>query len=244
MIEDESVLSRSAPGPDETVRYGPSADHVIDVWPSARDDRPLVLFLHGGYWRPTYDRRHTYPLANALRDAGWPVASAEYRRAPGRPGDTTSDVATALTVPLPLRYNGILLAGHSAGGHLALWAASAAPPPDLRGVLALAPVADLELAERLDLGGGAVRAFLGGPADERSDLDPARLPTPAAPVVLVQGDLDEVVPAAVARSYHASHPETRLVTLPGTGHFALIDPLSARWPAVTEALSTLEAAAA
>lgn len=249
MTEDRSVLSRTAPAPDETVRYGPLPEHVADAWhgDARAAARPLVVLVHGGFWRPEYDRAHTHPMAAAIRDAGWTVCSIEYRREPGRPEHTVRDVADALAA-VPGALDGhdgrVIVAGHSAGGHLALWAASAGPAPGQAGTLALAPVADLRLAEQLHLDDGAVPDFLGGDAASRADLDPARLPVPAGPVVLLHGLLDEIVPIVVAESYAAGQPGSRLVAVPGAAHFAVIDPLSAAWPAVLAELSNLSLPAA
>ena len=101
---------------------------------------PLVLFLHGGFWRAAYDRAHTGPLAEALADSGFVVCTPEYRKVGqaggGWPG-TFEDVAAAVEV-LPRLVAGatdgltdgsrVILAGHSAGGHLALWAAAQQSP--------------------------------------------------------------------------------------------------------------------
>ena len=95
MSEDRSVLSRKAPEPDEELRYGDHVDQVIDYW-HAKEYRPLVVFVHGGFWRPQYDRVHARSLGAALSDLGWPVVSLEYRREPGNPDVTTSDIRTAL----------------------------------------------------------------------------------------------------------------------------------------------------
>jgi acetyl esterase/lipase len=224
--EDRSVLSRTAPGPDEVLVYGNHGDQVVDLW-YGESGRALVVLLHGGFWRPEFDRTHLRPMATALRDEGWPVAAVEYRRLPGRPDVTTGDVRRALAmVERPM-----VLAGHSAGGHLALWAA-AQQPGGITGVLALAPVADLVMAERLDLDGGAVAAFLGGPAADRPDLDPNLLPDPQTPVTVVHGTADGRVPYAMTETYSARHPEARIVRLDGADHFAVIDPASAAWPTV------------
>ncbi|WP_055586833.1 alpha/beta hydrolase [Peterkaempfera griseoplana] len=248
--EDRSVLGRLTPGPDLTLRYGPGPDQVADAWPGGARaaQRPLVVLVHGGFWRPDYDRVHLRPLGAALRDAGWTVVSVEYRRRPGHPELTVGDIAMAVAaVPASsgtgwhqgLHNGSTVVVGHSAGGHLALWSAAAAPAPRLAGTLALAPVADLELAYRLDLDGGAVADFLGGPPEDSRDLDPVRLAAPATPVVVLHGVDDGIVPLAVAESYAAAHPAARLVTLPGAGHFALIDPLSEAWEAVLDALASL-----
>ncbi|GAA1210723.1 alpha/beta hydrolase [Prauserella alba] len=234
---DRAVLTRPAPEPDRTLRYGDDPDHVADAWFSATARYPLLVFVHGGYWRPAYDRIHTRPLAVALRDEGWPVVSVEYRRVPGEPDEPAGDVGAALAeLPAQVGAREVVLAGHSAGGHLALWAASSCPPAGLLGTVPLAPVADLRLAHRLDLGDGAVEAFLGGPPDERPDLDPVWMPAPEGPVTIVHGAEDRL-PVSVSESYVDSHPAAKLVVVPGAAHFEVIDPLSAAWPAVTTALT-------
>jgi acetyl esterase/lipase len=242
--EDRSVLDRPAPGPDVELRYGDHADAVVDVrlgGPGA-ENRPLIVFVHGGFWRPAYDRVHVRPLTAALAEAGWTTAAIEYRRVPGRPDDTVDDVAAAIAFlagapDLTGRCDGrLLLAGHSAGGHLVLQAAAAPGTPALAGVVALAPVADLRLAEELALDGDAVRAFLGGPAADRPDLDPVRQPGPPVPVTVVHGAADDIVPLALGRSYVAAHPAARLVEVDG-GHFVVIDPRSTAWPELLAALS-------
>lgn len=123
------------------------------------------MLLHGGFWRPEYDRAHTGPLANALAAAGHLVAIPEYRRS-GWP-DTFDDVAAALDLlagPLPHPVTGhTTLVGHSAGGHLALWAAGRRRLPDDSpwhtarvpdAVVALAGCSCLDLCARWRLGEG------------------------------------------------------------------------------------------
>src|SRR3954462_8346728 len=79
------VLTRPAPPPDFTLRYGKHADQVADVRLPAEPDAPLVVFLHGGFWMAGYDRQHVGPLAADLADRGYAVATVEYRRI-GPPG--------------------------------------------------------------------------------------------------------------------------------------------------------------
>ena len=80
-----SVLDRPAPGPDLTVPYGTRPEQVIDLRlpPAQRQavTAPLIVLVHGGFWRPAYDRRHLGPMASALAAAGHVVAVPEYRRA-------------------------------------------------------------------------------------------------------------------------------------------------------------------
>lgn len=245
-MEDESVLSRPASQPDSQIHYGPGSEEVADVrfgGPRAAS-RPLLILLHGGFWRPAYDRVHTRPMSEALAAAGWTVATPEYRRIPGDPDATLHDVRLAIeTLPgLVEGHNGqVILVGHSAGGHLVLWAAAAGLKSRLRGVVALAPVADLRLARERQLGGGAVLAFLGAPPEERPEVDPKLMRSPQAAVTIVQGEEDETVPTEIGRSYVAAHPKTRFVPVPGAGHFAVIDPESRAWPIVVQELERLAA---
>jgi acetyl esterase/lipase len=242
VVEDDSVLTRPAPEPDAVVRWGPGPDDVADVQLGG-DDRPLVVVVHGGFWRPAYDRRHLRPMIHALAAAGFTAVAPEYRRIPGDPDAAVEDVRVALRVlPVDLRgrHDGrVVVLGHSAGGHLALWAASAAPAAGLHATLALAPVADLAAADRERLGGGAVSAFLGGAAPTRPDLDPTRRVSATTPVTLLHGLEDTTVPPAQSAAYVAAHPDALLVELPGAGHFDVIDPLSAAWPRVVAALVDL-----
>jgi dipeptidyl aminopeptidase/acylaminoacyl peptidase len=141
-----------------------------------------------------------------------------------------------------------ILVGHSAGGHLALYVAAHAPEA-VGGVLALAPVADLAEAYRLDLDGGAVAALLGGgPADvpdRYAAADPAALVPVRTRIVVMHGTLDRQVPAGISRSWvaaaRAAGTPASLVELADCEHFGLIDPDSAAWPQVVAALRALHA---
>ncbi|RZU31584.1 alpha/beta hydrolase [Blastococcus saxobsidens] len=245
-VEDRSVLTLPAPPPDVVLSYGPDPDHVADVrFPRApRPGRPVVVVLHGGFWRPQIDRMNVRPMTAALAEAGWATVAPEYRRVPGRPDLTVEDVQAAVRAvavapeldPLPDRR--VVLAGHSAGGHLALLAATTLGPDAPLGILGLAPVADLGVAEQLGLGDGAVGAFLGRDAAARPDLDPARLPAPTGAVRIVHGTADGIVPIEVSEAYLVRHPHGRLVAVPG-GHFAVIDPRTGAWAAVLTSLDEL-----
>jgi acetyl esterase/lipase len=186
---------------------------------------------------------HVRPMTQALAAAGWTVAAPEYRRLPGDPDATTDDVRTLLgTLPSVLAgaHDGrVIVLGHSAGGHLALWAATAAAAPGLAGTLALAPVADLVEADREGLGAGAVEALLGAPAERRPDLDPTRLGAATGRVVLLHGTDDEIVPLRQSEAYAAAHRDAVLEVVPDTGHFGLIDPASPAWARVIAALDLL-----
>jgi acetyl esterase/lipase len=241
------VLTRPASAPGAVRQYGSDEEQVADVrFAADAVERPLLVVVHGGFWRPAFDRVHVRPMTEALAEAGWTTVTPEYRRVPGRPELAVGDVRAAVRAIAgwpELGGRRVLLVGHSAGGHLALQAAATLEPPHVpAGVLALAPVADLRLAQELRLDGDAVPAFLGEDAAARPDLDPARLPTPAGPVRIVHGTQDGIVPVEVSESYLRHHPGA-LLTSVACGHFALIDPRSAVWLTVLRALADLSGAA-
>jgi acetyl esterase/lipase len=243
--EDRSVLTRTASAPDSVVRYGPDGEQVADVRVAAdpAGGRPLLVVVHGGFWRAQFDRVHLRPMTEALAVAGWPTVTPEYRRVPGHPDVTVGDVHAAVrAVAGQPRLAGrpILLVGHSAGGHLALQAAVTLGSA-VAGALGLAPVADLRLAQELRLDGDAVPAFLGADADARPDLDPAQLPAPAGRVRILHGTGDGIVPIGVSASYVRRHPGAVLTPVDG-GHFGLIDPASPLWPTVLAILDDLSSA--
>ncbi|MFZ4486107.1 MAG: alpha/beta hydrolase [Candidatus Nanopelagicales bacterium] len=247
-VENRSILEADQPEPGQQIAYGPHADQVADIYrpPASAPDGGLVLFVHGGYWRPPVDRRHARSIARALAGAGYVTCSIEYRRVPGEPSLTITDVCLALgALPalLGLADEVPLLVGHSAGGHLALIAASQNPHL-AAGVLALAPVADLQSAEALDLGSGAVPAFLGGPAGARPDLDPVRCDSPGLPTTVIHGARDSIVPIAQAHALALAWPGTcRVVVVDDAAHFELIDPGSTAWQVVADEVGRLLAQA-
>lgn len=228
----------SDPTPDRTLQYAERAEAVLDLHlppdeASAGGPLPLVVLVHGGFWKQRHDRVHTRPLARSLAAQGFVVATPEYRRVGGGGGwpTTATDVLDAVqALPRLLEEAGTEVAetslvGHSAGGHLVLWLANELP--DLRRVVALAPVADLRRAAELGLGDDATQALLGG-SPEQVDYAPAdpmsRLADrPVAHVVVLHGREDEDVPVEISRRLVAAYPWVRLVEL-DCGHFELIDP--------------------
>lgn len=241
MPEDRSVLSRQGPPPHESHSYGSSLDQVVDLYlpPASVPRHGLpVVFVHGGYWRPEYDRTHARSAAGALADAGWVTALIEYRRIPGEPDAMTSDVINAIeTVTEILRVERVIVVGHSAGGHLALVAAHRSPSR-VRAAIALAPLSNLALAEELDLDDGAVRAFLGTGSGPRTDLDPHHLGLPSVPVRILHGIDDSVVPAHMSTAF-GERWCVSVQQISDIGHYELIDPLSSAWGEVLPCLEEL-----
>jgi len=271
MSSEDDVLTRGAPPPNDTRPYAAGLARVYDVrFPSSPTSssvqnlrpspsssvqnlrRGTVLVVHGGFWREEYDRAHTGPQAAGLAAAGWHVAVGEYRRTGmaggGWPGtfidiaDLVAAVAADRDLPRPL-----VLMGHSAGGHLVAWAANQRWAEDVvAGVVILAGCVDLGATDRLGLGAGAARAFLGDPATLKDDwmqADPMSSLPPRVPVRLIHGDNDDAVPVEVIADYvergrnRGGDLEVDIVS--GVGHYDLIDPQSAAWSHVLATLQEL-----
>ncbi len=189
-----SVLDRNPPKCDLRLPYGPLALQFGDLWmPNViavhKQRWPLMIFIHGGWWKAEYDLGYVGFLCEAMRGQGVAVWSLEYRRigddGGGWPG-TMQDIAAGfdhvakLAEAYPLDLQRVIAAGHSAGGQLAFWLAGrhhiphksvlAEPQPKvtLHGVVALAGAVDLRLMIDLsgffsfDHGGPAVRGLMGG----------------------------------------------------------------------------------
>lgn len=235
---EDAFLDAPQPDSDDELRYGTDTDQVVDIFHPPPSTPPLpgvVALLHGGFWRPAYDRRHLRRAARALADEGWIVANIEYRRLPGDPDTTVADATRGVEF-VRVEFGGpLVLVGHSAGGHLALTAAVRSLGA-VDGVLAVAAASDLIEAERLQLGGGAVTAFLGGPAADRADLDPGRQPVPDVPIRLVHGAADTTVPPSLSRDYAARDERIGLTVVDDTDHVAPMDPDSDAWPATLGAI--------
>lgn len=119
-------------------------------------------------------------------------------------------------------------------------------PPPLRGVVALAPIADFAVAEELGVCGGASAQLLGGPGHWEARLpfaDPAALLPTGIATTVVHGREDIVVPPAVAESYVAAAAKAGemvgLTLVEGVGHFPLIDPAADACAVVVEEVSQL-----
>lgn len=260
-ISFSDLLARPRAAPDATIAYGADPLQHGDLWlPAGQGPFPVIVLIHGGCWQAALPGTELMDyLAADLKGRGYAVWNLEYRRighAGGAWPGTFSDIAAGLdhlrTIagPRQLDLGRVVLVGHSAGGHLVSWAAArarlphasplwTADPLPVKGVVSLAGINDLEAfrATGPDRCGGPqtiddlVAAAARPGQDIYADTSPARLPAPAAPVVVISGALDPIVPPAFGPPF-ARVWSAREIVIDGAGHFELIDPTSAAWMAV------------
>ena len=248
------ILQLSPPTADARLPYGSDPLQFGDLrLPKGEGRHPVVIVIHGGFWRAAYSLDHIGHLCAALTAAGLASWNLEYRRigndGGGWPG-TFEDVlrgaryVVALAKKYPVDAERTIAVGHSAGGHLALLLAAR---QRVRGVVSLAGVADLRRAWELGLSNKVVASFLGGSPEEVPDRYREASPLELLPLSvrqrLVHGAKDDVVPYEISANYakaaKAAGDDAALVTLPEAGHFELIDPRSAEWPHIQESILSL-----
>jgi acetyl esterase/lipase len=208
-----------------------------------------VVIVHGGFWRARYDLTLGRPLAADLAAHGFTCWNVEYRRVAAGGGwpATAQDVSDAIDhlASMAVDASRVVAVGHSAGGHLAVWAATARPHArvPLTAAVSQAGVLDLATAARSGVGGTAVLDFVGGRPEDFPEryaaADPMQHVPPRAPVLCVHVRNDEDVPFAQSESYVAAAGDrARLVEVPGD-HYTVIDPQHESWRLVRNALPEL-----
>jgi acetyl esterase/lipase len=221
--------------------------------PEGPGPHPVCAFIHGGFWRARFDLTHADAHCEALTKSGIATWNIEYRRI-GQPGGgwpgTAEDALAGfmhlaeLFAPYGLDPTRVVLAGHSAGGHLALWVAAQNALPIQR-VVSLCGVSDLKDAWDLQLSNGVAGEFIGGSPDdfpeEYSAASPIELLPIEAPQVLIHGTEDAVVPFAMSEAFASRSANARLIPLPGAGHSEVVDPSTPEWLTVWEQLSSKRA---
>ena len=232
-------------------RYGPQRVNRADLYVPRDGERPLpvVVLIHGGYWRAFYGKIVMKPLAADLVRHGFAAWNIEYRRIGRRQGGgypaTFDDVANAIDYLAELDdprldLDAVTLLGHSAGGHLALWAASRQNSRvQFQRVIAQAPITDLVACgpPAHTLMGGAPREL----PEHYAECDPVQLLPLGTPQLLVHGADDATIPVARSREYvaaaRAAGDDVELIEPTPGGHRSHLDPRSAAWRAAVERLS-------
>ncbi len=252
MTSSDDILSWAAPRADARVAYGSDSNQFIDLrMPKASGRHPLIICVHGGYWRSKYDLEYLGHLSAALTAKGMATANLEYRRVGnaggGWPG-TFEDIRTAYQFLSQnagqYRFDAqrVIVLGHSAGSQLAL--CLAAHEMGIKAAISLAGVVDLRRAYDLHLSNDAVVEFLSGtPAEvpeHYREADPMKLAI-KTPQWLVHGAEDDIVPPKISKDYVnakvKSKEDARLVEIAGAGHFEVVDPRSGAWGQVEKVVA-------
>ncbi|HBF40188.1 MAG TPA: alpha/beta hydrolase, partial [Firmicutes bacterium] len=139
-----------------TERYGSNDSQVGDLYLPKGQSVGLVCLFHGGFWRMPYDRKQMSPISEDLATSGYGVWNIEYRRVDESDWnwkDTTSDAVLSINHVQELRKKypsiskvEVVVAGHSAGGHLAILLSSEPLLVSPKRFIGLAPILDLEIA--------------------------------------------------------------------------------------------------
>ena len=259
----DDIANWDSPPADARIAYGDEDLQFGDLrLPEGSGPHPVAVLIHGGCFLSTYNIDHNARFAEALSESGIAIWNLEYRRVGneggGWPG-TFEDIARGsdhlrvLAKEYPLDLERIISIGHSAGGHLALWAAARHRLPEdspirfgdpipLQGVLALASVPDLAYLHEKRPCEGAVDGLVGGSPEEVPDhyaqASLVELVPLGLPQILINGKYDtDWAPIGVRyfEAAKAANDNVRLIEAPESGHFELIDPASSTWPLVRDA---------
>ena len=251
-MSSDSILTLAPPPADVRLAYGSDPSQFGDLrLPKSKGAFPVVMNIHGGFWRAKYDLAHAGHLCAALTAKSLATWNLEFRRVGneggGWPG-TFEDIGKGYRFlpQIAKRYNldvaRTLVMGHSAGGQLAV--CFAAHEHTVKKVVALAGVVDLQAAWEQHLSNDAVVEFLGGKPkdvpDHYRDADPMQLAIPQATQWLIHGLADDIVPPTFSRSYvqekQQKKEDAHLLEISQAGHFELIDPRSEAWGKVEQTI--------
>ena len=274
-VELADFVALARPAPTVVLQYGAAPSQAVDLFlpkdqgSSDGGPHPLAILIHGGCWNvTTAGREQLRHIGAELASQGIAVWSIGYRRANedggGYPG-TFLDVGQAIdrlrsdAARYHLDLSRTVLVGHSAGGHLALWAMArdslpaasplySAQPFMPRSVISLAGIGDLEAFARfvpLHCGPGVIEKLVPATssADAYAEISPAALPPPKGQVVMISGILDRLVPPYVADDYVRAMRRKQATSMerldiPGAGHFDLVTPGTRAWTEVRGRIET------
>ena len=257
---------------DHRLAYGGDPNQLGELRvPQGAGPHPVVVLVHGGCWKAEYaSLRDLGPMADALKTNAIASWNIEYRRL-GQPGSgwpgTYLDVGRGIDhlrqigTQYRLDLTRVVVLGHSAGGHLAMWAATrqrvpaksalhVAKPLSLRGVINLAGTIDMRenITNMQTLcKDTVVTGLMGGtPAsapDRYNEVSANALVPFGVPQILVWGEHEDFVPLSLAKRHVEAATKAgdraRLIVIPGIGHFESASPRSSAWPTVLEAIGTL-----
>lgn len=251
------------PPADVRIHYGDDPLQFGDLrLPAGEGPHPVAIFIHGGCWKADHDISHTNKLTTALAKSGIATWSLEYRRVGneggGWPGTFTdigsgADHLRTIADTYSLDLTRVIAMGHSAGGHLALWLAARSKIPadvaigmndpiSMRGVLAMAPAADLAYLYGTEVCDHVIAGLMGGSPDEVPEryqwADTAQIGPDSIPQLLLFGKYDDDWNPAGERYLEAARQrgdDVSTIVADESGHFEMIDPESSTWPLVLAA---------
>jgi acetyl esterase/lipase len=260
LMQWSDLYSRPKPKPTAHIPYGALPQQFAELWlPDGPGAHPLVVMIHGGCWTKGIANLEIMNYAaEDLRRRGVAVWNIEYRGVDepggGYPG-TFQDVAAGVDAvrgaagTYHLRLNKVVAVGHSAGGHLALWAAArgklptwsvlrAADPLTFSAVVDLAGIPNLATDSNTACGGAVLTKLVGDPTAARPDVyadtSPAVLVPLGAPQYVIHGASDVTVPPAIGAAYaeraKAAGDRVQVSNPPG-GHVEEIAPGTPSWDA-------------
>lgn len=264
----EDYMNQPRHPPAAVVRYGPAPAQVAELFlPKEAGPHPVVVLLHGGCFLKEFEGlAQTSAIAADLAGRGYAVWNVDYRKlgeaGAGYPG-TFEDAAAAvdrLRAEAPkydLDLRRVVAVGHSAGGHLALWAASraklpaasplhVADPLPIGAVVSLAGIGDLKgqgKAFGLPCGDDTLDRLLDTAhrAQPYADTSPAELLPSGARIVMVHGVFDPVMPPYTGRAYvqmvRRAGGQAEVVTIPEAAHFDLVIPTTPAWKEVVDIIA-------
>jgi acetyl esterase/lipase len=241
-----AILTETPPSADAKIAYGQDPNQFGELRLPKGDQvkrpYPVVVLLHGGCWMAEYGLGYMGHAAADLASHGVATWNLEYRRVGNTGGGitgTSEDIQrgvaflTTLAKKHSLDLQRIVVAGHSAGGHLALQLADTLQGKGWRGVIALAAITDLR---RTGTACDANVPMLMGAAKYDAHSPLALLPLGSVKQIIVQGEADKIIPTAMATSYveaaQKQGDDARLVLLKDAGHFEIVDPQAAAWARV------------
>ncbi|MED5233804.1 MAG: alpha/beta hydrolase [Pseudomonadota bacterium] len=241
---------------DEQFSYGDDPLQTIYTWHGRSSTNEMyadkaLIFIHGGCWLNAYGYEHAKGMYHALAELGMGVYVTEYRRVgdegggwPGSLDDVTQAISTALKrIENEGRYTNIYIAGHSAGGHLALLAAQRLSSSSLslsraniKRIIGLAAITDIQsYAMGHNSCQSATAKLMNGTPEDVPTAYQRATPRPthgSLPITLLQGDADSIVPAR-----HAVLSGTNQKIIKNGGHFDWLHPESTSFDALLEVIS-------
>jgi acetyl esterase/lipase len=242
----------------ERVAYGEGPQQFGDLRvPPGKGPRAVAVVIHGGCWVNQYGLDLMDGMSESLARAGLATWNIEYRRI-GDPGggypNTLTDVGAAidalraLAPKHDLDLAKVITVGHSAGGHLGVWAAArpklpvtssirGADPLPIRAAVALAGVLDLSESIDLDVCGGLASKLVGGAPSEvparYAEASPRALLPLGVRQRLIHGTADTLVPFVMSEHYQsaaqAAGDAVDLSPIQGGDHFDVIETSSSKW---------------